>query len=183
MKRAWAAGTLIVACALWGCNKSPTQMGTPPPTPATATNPQNTDVDDPATDQVDPTPEPAAPEPAPVEQAREPIRPKIPESPVKGDIDGRAFDVVAVRREGSAVVFRDGTGRSVTLVFFDNRIDVEVLGDAQFGDPQVFIRADPNQPPTAYVKGYRLVYNEETGELWLQLPEDRGTVTGKFQIE
>lgn len=182
MGRVWAAGVLSVACVLWGCGKS-SSNSTPPPTPAHAAGAQDDGVGKPPPDEAAPTPEPSPPEPTPVTEVAEPARPVIPESPVAGEIDGRAFEVAAVRRDGSTVVIRDGDGRSVTLVLFDDRKDVEVLGDVQFGDPQVFVRADPGQPPEAFVEGYRLIFDQEAGRLWLELPEGRGTIAGTFKLE
>lgn len=183
MARVWAAGVLSVACVLWGCGKSPTSNGTPSPTPSHAPGAQSDETGDPAPDQPATTSEPLPPEPTPLPEVADPVRPVIPESPVAGQIDGRSFEVGEVHREGSTVVFRASDGRSVTLVLFDERKDVEVLGDARFGDPQIFVRSDPGQPPKAYVEGYRLIFDQEAGRLWLELPEERGTIAGTLRVE
>lgn len=154
-----------------GCSKP-----APPPNPP----PSSTETpEEPAQPAAKPVPDSSTPEPKPAE----PQRPTIPEGPIAGIVDGQPFEVASVVRDGSTVTFATADGSGVTLAFFGSLRQFEVLGESTFGSPHVYVRSPADAAAKAYVDGYHLVYNETTGELWLELPDGRGVIAGRFTLE
>lgn len=164
--------SIVLSAACWGCRKATAPP--PPPTPAAPPTPEPAPGD---------TTEPpgTAPEATPtVEQIK---RPAIPEHPVRGQIDGRDFELARVQRQDATVLILGQDGRGVTLALFGSPGPFEILEEPGFGAPHVYVRSPQDAPARGYVAGFRLIYDEAQGLLYLQLPEGRGTIAGRFTIE
>ncbi len=168
-----AAGLMLVA-GCWGCRKAPP----PPPPPAEAPT-------DPPPPDPEPVPQTPAEQPAPesTPQVQKPQRPEIPDHPVRGQIDGIDFEVSRVTRLDATVLISGVDGRGVTLALFGSPGPFEILEEPGFGAPHVYVRSPQDAPAKGYVTEYRMIYDEAQGLLWLQLPDDRGTIAGRFTIE
>lgn len=83
----------------------------------------------------------------------------------------------------ATVLIQGVDGRAVTLAVFGSTGPIEILNEPTFGAPHVYVRSPHDAPARGYVSGYRLIYDEARGQLWLRLPEDRGTITGRFTVE
>ncbi|KAA0216014.1 MAG: hypothetical protein DYG94_09995 [Leptolyngbya sp. PLA3] len=116
-------------------------------------------------------------------QAQEPERPAIPDHPIKGQIDGLDFEAVRVAHLDATVLISGVDGRAVTLAVFGSFGPFEILAEPGFGAPHVYVRSPQDGPTKGYISGYRLIYDEAQGLLWLRLPDDRGTIAGRFTIE
>lgn len=154
-----------------GCRKAPPPP--PPPAPPATSEPTAQEPEVPA-----PV---AAPDPA--TEVKQPQRPEIPDHPASGQIDGRDFEVGSVTHLDATVLILGVDGRAVTLAVFGSFGPFEILDEPGFGAPHVYVRSPHDAPAKGYVAGYRLIYDEGEGLLWLQLPDDRGTIAGRFKVE
>ncbi|GAB4386939.1 MAG: hypothetical protein Kow0022_17410 [Phycisphaerales bacterium] len=164
-----SAGTVCLVM-LSGCHRHPP---TPAPPASAPTDAQPSDA-------------PARPEPARASAEPEhsnPLRPTIPDGPVAGTLDGQPFDLAQVIRDGSTVTFAAADGRGVTLAFFSPDREIEVLAEPSFGSPHLYVRSPAAATAQPYVNGYRLIYSQAKGELWLTLPDGRGEIAGHFRVE
>lgn len=162
----------IVCAAFSGCRKA-----TPPPPPPAPPSPAVPESTPPETAE---PPETAPEAPPPVQQTE---RPTIPDRPVSGEIDGHDFKLARVTRQDATVLIEGDDGRGVTLAVFGSAGPFEILDEAGFGAPHVYVRSPRDAPARGYVTGYRLIYDEVQGLLYLQLPGGRGTIAGRFTIE
>lgn len=146
---------------------------TPPPPASAPTDTQPSDASS--------RPEPAQANAEP--EHSKPPRPTIPDGPIAGTLDGQAFELAQVIRDGSTVTFAAADGRGVTLAFFGPEREIEVLTEPVFGSPHVYVRSPATETAQPYVHGYRLIYSQTKGLLWLTLPDGRGEIAGHFKVE
>jgi hypothetical protein len=177
-----AAVVALVGFMTPGCGPSSPKTPTTPPAgvsdePETPDEPAETgevsEVPDP---QIPETPtEPVEPEPAVV-----PV--EIPDGPMSGSIDGQGFVLASVSVHGSVVTLTGEGGRSVSVILFDEADGAVDLtdGDWPFGSPHVVLRPGGNEPAITWTEGYRLRLDLEAGTMFLELPEGRGVITGRF---
>ncbi len=174
---------VLVSLLAPGCGPSSPTPPTPPPANASG-------EPEPAgeTAEVDEQLEAPAPE-QPVEESAEPVEPEpaaiaieIPDGPVLGSIDGQPFVLAKASIHASVVTLTGEGGRSVSLILFDEADGVVELteGDWPFGSPHVVLRTVGDEPAMTWTDGYRLRLDLQGGTVFLELPEGRGVIAGRF---
>ncbi len=173
-------------------------LGCGPSTPTETVPPQEssqTDTDEiGTTDQpdVDETPvvepKPVAVEPALADESTspdKPAEPQVADGPVAGDLDGQRFDLAQASLNDTTLAFTDSTGRVVTVAIFGSTTDAMRLIDdvIPFGSPHIYVKPGRDAPPAAYTEGYRMLLDVPAGTIWLELPDERGLISGHFVID
>lgn len=169
-----ALGLTLAACE----GKQPP----PAPAPSSAPGPQAPEPHPGPPDAAQPH-EPESPAPAPAQTAPEPT---IPDEPLAGVLGGEPFALRRAERMGTALRLAGEGDYAVTLVFFNepDRRSWSILEPAAFGAPHLHVRTPG--AVAVVMEGYRMLLeldqSGQRGGIWLELPDQRGSIAGTFTI-
>ncbi len=186
MKRVAAIAPGVIIAAMLGAALTACEGKQQPPAPQPAPSPvvqtPEPEADPSHTEQPhgEHTEQPAAESPAP------PVVPTIPDHLLSGMLGGEPFLLRRADRMGSALRLAGEGDYAVTLVFFNepDRRSWTILEPAAFGAPHLHVRTPG--AVAVVMEGYRMLLElDESGQrggIWLELPEDRGTIAGRFAV-
>jgi len=183
------SGALVQAMAWWmGMGVLAAAPGCERPKPPPAPTPIEPAPEVPVPEALpEPPPEPEATDSEP--EAPTAAEPEIPDAPASGRLDDAPFALAQATVEHSVLSLTDTNGRTIAIVLFSRKDELPgtidlTSGEIPFGSPHVVVRTGEDQPARNYTGGYRLLLELDggAGGIWLELPEDRGTVAGRFDL-